>query len=399
MDIRLAHETISRRELVDAAEFLLSGQVLTKAGQTESFEEEFAASIGAKHAVYVNSGSSANLLVAASLRESGTLRNLKVICPAVSWVTTVTPFMHLGYEVILCDAEESSLGVDPLQLESLLRLHEPSILVIVHVLGHPNQMEKILELCSKYDVILIEDTCEALGSTSEAGESLGTLGLAGTYSFYYGHHISTIEGGMVATDDFDLWQIMRSMRSHGWSRDLDPGTRETLQADFAIDDFQALYTFFFPGFNFRSTDFQAFIGRGQLKKVDEIASTREKNFHAYRSRLGDYWFQNSPHGVLSSFAFGTAVRNRLETARALNQAGIEVRPLICGNIARHPFWLGRNSQQSFRVADFVHDFGIYLPNHASLGSREIARVCETFRNIAVPIFPDSFLDKQASPDS
>ncbi len=193
--ISLAEDTISREELALAADFLVSGARLTKGGVTVDFESNFASTLGSKYAIYVNSGSSANLLIAAALKESGRLRNLVVVCPAVAWVTTLTPFMHLGFDVILCDSESTSLGLDLVALEDIFKTSRPSLLALVHVLGHPNQMPEILALCEKYDVLLMEDSCEALGTQLTTGQSLGTLGLAGSFSFYYGHHISTIEAG------------------------------------------------------------------------------------------------------------------------------------------------------------------------------------------------------------
>ena len=384
LKISLAEDTISRDELAAAADFLTSGQRLTKGSQTELFEKEFADEVGAEYAVFVNSGSSANLLVVAALKESGRLRNNVVIAPAISWVTTVTPFMHLGFEVVLCDADPQSLGVDPVALEKLLKEHRPSVLIVVHVLGHSNDMVKIEELCEQYSVIIVEDTCEALGSKSHDGRALGTIGAAGTFSFYYGHHISTIEGGMVVTKDFELLQIMLSLRSHGWSRDLSAEFRSSLLDKHRVDDFQSLYTFFWPGFNFRSTDLQAFIGRGQIKRLSEIVKIREENFWTYAELLTDFWQQSSGSSVLSSFAYGTAVDNRSHTANKLLASGIESRPLICGNIGRHPFWTKFHPVSDLPVANFVHDFGIYLPNHAGIRNSDVKFIAQTFRKTALP---------------
>ncbi len=384
LKISLAEDTISQDELVAAADFLTSGQRLTKSRQTELFEKEFADAVGADYAVFVNSGSSANLLVVAALKESGRLRNNVVIAPAISWVTTVTPFMHLGFELVLCDADPQSLGVDPIALEKLFKQHQPSVLIIVHVLGHSNNMAKIKELCEQYDVIIVEDTCEALGSKTTDGATLGTMGLAGTFSFYYGHHISTIEGGMVVTKDFEFLQIMLSLRSHGWSRDLDDEFRSSLLEKHRVDDFQSLYTFFWPGFNFRSTDMQAFIGRGQIKRLPEIVKIREENFWTYADLLSDYWQQSSDSIVLSSFAYGTTVNNRSHTASQLLNSGIESRPLICGNIGRHPFWIKSHSPSALPVADLIHDFGIYLPNHAGINKSDIKIIAQAFRKTAIP---------------
>jgi CDP-6-deoxy-D-xylo-4-hexulose-3-dehydrase len=366
---------------------MLAGNRLTKGDQTLEFEREFSNYVGSKYSVFVNSGSSANLLVASALKESGRLKNMKIVCPAVSWVTTVTPFLHLGFEVILCDASPSDLGVDIDKLREIFVREAPAALAIVHVLGHPNSMVDIRELCQQFDVILIEDTCEALGTLTPDLKMLGTNGVAGTFSFYYGHHISTIEGGMVVTDDFEFYQLMLSLRSHGWSRDLDPSVKARLQNDFEVDEFRNFYTFYWPGFNFRSTDLQAFIGRGQLDRIEDIVTQRATNHRSYESGLVDFWSQRSSYSVLSSFAYGTAVKNRAEVANELARAGIESRPLICGNLARHPFWLKTNTVLELPIADFVHDYGMYLPNHAALSQQDVERVIEVFTSVAEPNFP------------
>ena len=387
LSVHLASDTITQSELEAAASWMISGNRLTKGDQTLEFEKEFAKYVGSAYSVFVNSGSSANLLVAAALKESGRLKNLKVVCPAVSWVTTVTPFTHLGFQVILCDSNSENLGVDVTKLREIFDKERPAALAIVHVLGHPNDMAEIESLCKEFGVVLFEDTCEALGTTTTASKMLGTLGLAGSFSFYYGHHMSTIEGGMVVTDDFDFYQLMLSLRSHGWSRDLAPSVKEKLQQEHEIDDFRNFYTFYWPGFNFRSTDLQAFIGRNQLRRMGEIVSTRAFNHKVYADGLGEFWTQTSKTRVLSSFAFGTAVKNRSEVADVLRSEGIESRPLICGNLARHPFWLKSNPPSDLPIADFVHDYGMYLPNHAELSQPDVEKVVKVFSSIAIPYFP------------
>ena len=330
-----------------------------------------------------NSGSLSNLLMASALLQSGHLKSNKVIAPAVSWVTTVTPFMQLGFDVILCDCDQHDLGFNIEDFERLCREHRPSIAILVHVLGHANSMPDILDICQKYGVILLEDTCESLGSEA-LGKKLGTLSTAGSFSFYYGHHISTIEGGMVVTDDSSLYELMLSIRSHGWSRDLSPQTAGALAKAFDIDEFRNLYTFYYSGFNLRSTDLQAHIGRSQLRKISKINRVRNENFNLYKTLLGDYFAQESSSDFVSSFAYGTLVENRNDVAKKLQSHGVELRPLICGNIARHPFWLKSNQPQIYPNADLIHDYGLYLPNHLNISVEDVHYCCEIFKSIAIP---------------
>ena len=381
--IRLAEDTITMDELSALSDWMLAGHRLTKAEETVKFEDQFSTWIGSRHAVFVNSGSSANLLMIAALDQAGMLRNRRAVAASVSWVTTVSPLLQLGFETRLCDCDPVNLGLDLGHLEHLFQTHQPSLLILVHVLGHANHMREIAKLCERYDVILLEDSCEALGSEF-SNRKLGTLGIAGSFSFYYGHHISTIEGGMVVTDDDDLHQMMLSLRSHGWSRDLSPERRDALTAKHNIDEFRNLYTFYHAGFNLRSTDLQARLGQSQLNKIDDIIQIRERNFGAYATALPDYFAQASDSSPLSSFAYGTMIENRLETFERLRAEDIECRPLICGNIARHPFWLESQGAADLPNADKVHDQGLYLPNHQNLSLADIDRIAEVFKSVARP---------------
>jgi CDP-6-deoxy-D-xylo-4-hexulose-3-dehydrase len=383
--INLAENTISKEELYELADWIKSGARLTKGELTEKFENEFSKYIGNKYSVFVNSGSSANLLMIYSLLESGMLKNKKAIIPAISWITTLSPFIQLGFKPYLCESEKDALGIDPNYFEDLCKKHNPSILILVHVLGHPNKMNEILEICNKYNVILLEDACEALGTVFNH-KKLGSIGLAGSFSFYYGHHISTIEGGMVTTNNRELYNTMLSIRSHGWGRDIESYYIKPLMKDYDIDEFREFYTFYYPGFNLRSTDLNAFLGLSQIKNMNNIAKKRENNFNCYMHYLSNkFYYQKSEYDNLSSFAFGTFVKNRLDVYKYLKKGGVETRPLICGSMGKQPFWIKKYGETSFPVADLVHNNGIYLPNHLNLDEDKIKYICELFLDIAEPI--------------
>lgn len=385
--IKLAENTITKDELEALATWIPNTAQLTKGPLVTEFEKKFADYVGTKHCVMVNSGSSANLLMAYALLEGDYLRNKKVIVPAISWITTLSPFLQFGFDVLLCDSNSQNLGVDLNHLEHLLEKEKPALLIIVHVLAHLNDMQEIQSLCDKHDVLLIEDSCEALGTKSKSGRLAGNLSVAGSFSFYYGHHISTIEGGAVTTNDTRLYNIMLSIRSHGWSRDVDQNLRKSWKNEFGIDDVREFYTFYYPGFNLRSTDLNAFLGISQLDSMDKIVSKREENFNLYVSLLGDeFWYQKSDYSQLSSFAFGTLVANRQEVFEHLKKNNIEVRPLICGSMGKQPFWIKKFGIQSLPVADIVHDNGIYLPNHLYLSEADVHLVASIFKQVAEPIY-------------
>jgi len=385
--IRLAENTISQEELLALAKWIPITPQLTKGPLVIEFEKKFATYIGTKHCVMVNSGSSANLLIAYSLLEGNYLKNKKVVVPAVSWITTLSPFLQFGFEVLLCDSNDKNLGVDIIELEQLFIKENPSLLIIVHVLAHLNDMDEIYRLCDKYDVLLIEDACEALGTSNTDNKKAGNLSLAGSFSFYYGHHISTIEGGAVTTNDTKLYNLMLSIRSHGWSRDVDIFYKEQWKNDFNIDEVREFYTFYYPGFNLRSTDLNAFLGLSQLDRINEIVSVRQNNYNLYSKYLdGKYWKQESQCSQLSSFAFGTIVENRQEVFNHLKKNNIEVRPLICGSMGKQPFWIKKFGYKPLKVADVVHDFGLYLPNHLYIDEEKIQFVTDKFKEVAIPKF-------------
>lgn len=381
--VKLADNTISAEEMASLADWLKEGHQVTKGPLTRQFEAEFAAYTGTKYSIMVNSGSSANLLMAYSLLEAGYLRNKKVIVPAVSWITTLSPFVQMGFECFLCDSDPNDLGVDLNHLEQLLKKEQPALLILVHILGHTNQMDAVRRLCAQHGCIVIEDACEALGS-SYKGIKTGALSLAGSFSFYYGHHISTIEGGAITTSDDKLYSVMLSIRSHGWSRDVPEADRQAWKAEFKIDDFREFYSFYYAGYNLRSTDLNAYLGRMQLKRLPEIAKIRARNFELYRQALPEFWAQSSEGGFASSFSYGTYAKNRLEVSRHLLAQGVECRPLVCGSMGRQPFWIKKYGVTHLPVADKVHDFGLYLPNHANITPEDIAYVAKHFREVAQP---------------
>ena len=385
--IRLAENTISQDELIALAEWIPTTSQLTKGPLVIEFEKKFASYIGTKHCVMVNSGSSANLLMAYSLLQGDYLKNKKVVVPAVSWITTLSPFLQFGFEIFLCDSNNKNLGIDIIELEQLFIKENPSLLIIVHVLAHLNDMDEINRLCEKYNVLLIEDACEALGTSNIDFKKAGNLSLAGSFSFYYGHHISTIEGGAVTTNDTKLYNLMLSIRSHGWSRDVDGFYKEKWKNEFNIDKVREFYTFYYPGFNLRSTDLNAFLGLSQLGRIDEIVSVRQNNYNLYSKYLGDkYWKQESQFNQLSSFAYGTIVENREEVFNYLKSNNIEVRPLICGSMGKQPFWIKKFGYKPLKTADIIHDYGLYLPNHLYINEENIKFITEKFKEVAIPKF-------------
>lgn len=381
--IPLVKDTIDKKDINELIDWLKTEPQLTKGPLVVEFEKQWSKWLDRKHSVYVNSGSSANLAAVYSLILSNRMRNKKIIVPAVSWVTTVTPAMHLGLEPIMCECDKNNLGLDITHLKQLIHIHKPSAIILVHVLGIPNHMDEIMDLCKKHDILLIEDSCEAIGSKYNE-KNIGTFGELSTFSFYFGHHMSTIEGGMISTDDEELYHILLSIRSHGWDRDLPEFKQKELREKYNINDFRALYTFYYPGFNLRATDLQAFIGLSQLNKIDEIVEKRNKNFKLYQDGLKEQtWKVKEPdNSFVSNFAYPIITTNIKYLVEKLRENNIDCRPLICGSIQEHPFWYEKYSKSSLPIAENVHLYGLYVPNNHQMTEEEINRIITVINKYA-----------------
>lgn len=387
--IKLSSETIDRQDIDRLADWLKTYPKLTKGEVTLEYESKWSAWLGVKHSTFVNSGSSGNLLMLATLIEAGELEpGDAVVVPALSWATDLAPVMQLGLEPILCDCNLEDLSYDLDHFRSIItqgvvrnlgehkvRLR-PKAAILVSVLGLIPEMSKIVEMCDRNGVILLEDCCEALGSETEKGEKLGTFGAMSTFSTYFGHHISTIEGGMVCTNNPRYDMIMKSVRSHGWCRDWSEEDQKTHCEEWGVSKFDAFYTFFHAGFNIRSTDLQAFIGLHQLDKLDMICKQRAINFEIYQNTLKSRFKVVQRGGFVSSFAFPIISKDRDKISKALMDSDIECRPLICGSMGNQPFYVKKYGVCELPNAEKVRQHGMYLPNHHLLSEQEIKQICE-----------------------
>ena len=375
--IKLVSDTIDKNDINNLVNWLSQDEIprLTKGDVTIEFEKKWSTKIGVEYTTYVNSGSSAILLTLAALKESGKLKNNKIIVPALSWLTDVSSPIQLGMDVILCDCNLQDLSIDINHFKQLVKEEDPSSLILVSVLGLVPDMSEIIKICKENNIILIEDVCESMGSKYK-DEYLGTFGLVSLFSLYYGHHLSTIEGGLICTNDSELNDIIVSMRSHGWDRDWSSEKQKEYRDKYNIDDFNSLYTFYYPGFNFRSTDLQAFIGMTQIDKLDNFSKSREINFKLYNDniKINELNIKTNNNNFISNFAYPIVSKNRESIVKRLIENNIEVRPLIAGSMARKPFWKGK--VDNLPNCDIINNKGFYIPNHQDLKESDIIKICD-----------------------
>jgi len=348
---------------------VINSDMLTMGENVKEFERRFANYFGREYAVMVNSGSSANLIGIASLfyRGKNSLkRGDEVIVPCVSWATTFYPLCQYGLRLKFVDVDLNTLNYDIDELKKAVG-PETKMIVAVSVLGNPCNFDEITKICDENNIILFEDNCESMGAKFN-GVYTGTLGLIGTFSTFFSHHISTMEGGIILTDDFEIFSLCKSLRNHGWTRDQEEGSVIYQKKD---DDFFEAYRFVLPGYNVRPTELQGAIGKVQLNKLDNFLIIRRENAKHFVGL-----FKNDPRfiiqkevGVSSWFCFTMIVdphsdMKREKILNVLKDEGIEHRIITGGNFLRHDVikyfdYLVTKSSN----ADIVHDNGFFVGNH------------------------------------
>lgn len=374
--IKLCSDIINRKDIDLLIEWLKTEPKLTKGEKTLEFEKGFSSVIGCKHSIFCNSGSSANLLIVSAMIQSGLMKNNKIIVPQVSWSTTVFPAIQLGLQPIMCDCNLENLGLDLNNLEELIKKQNPAAIILVHVLGFNSNIKEIKHICDQNDILLIEDTCESLGSTID-GIMLGNFGIASSFSFYFGHHISTIEGGMVCTNNDDFAEIVKMIRSHGWDRDINEQAKNKYRKKYNVNEFESLYKFYYTGFNLRSTDLQAFIGINQIEKIKNISETRHRNYIYYQSMLkNNIWKPKLDQQIVSNMGYPLLLSNRERVYKKLKENNIESRPLVSGSMGMQPVWVDRYGESNMKNASIVNNQGMYVPNHGDLSEDDIRQVCD-----------------------
>lgn len=372
------HEAETKRALAD---FILNEEILSMNKECKKFEESFAAKQGRKHAVYVSNGSVANLLLVQSLLNIGRFqKGDKIGFSALTWPTNVMPLIQLGLVPVAIDCELDTLNVSPDKLTE--HITELKGLFLTNVLGFCDDLPRIKKMCDENNVILIEDNCESLGSQVD-NTLLGNFGVASTFSFFVGHHMSTIEGGMVCTDDDDLHDYLVMGRAHGWDRNLSSETQEKLRVEVGVDAFYAKYTFYDLASNFRPTEINGFIGNTQMPYWDEIVSKRVDNFSHFVAAMAQnndfYQYDLSHMNMVSNFCMPIICKTPELAQRykaKFEEASVEIRPVIAGNMTEQPFYQKYVQDTAPRPnSDLVHSNGFYFGNNPEMTTEEINTLC------------------------
>ena len=378
----LATSTWDDKEL-DAIQSVINKDIYTMGDSVKQFEEDFAKFLDREYAVMVSSGSTANLIATAALfftKNPMLKRGDEVIVPAVSWSTTYFPLQQYGLKLKFVDIDLDTLNYDLEALESAITTNTKMIMA-VNLLGNPNDFDKINEMIKDKDIFILEDNCESMGAEYKSKQT-GTFGIMGTFSTFFSHHMATMEGGFVTTDDEELYHILLSLRAHGWTRNLPKENQVSNKSD---DWFEESFRFILPGYNVRPVEMSGAIGIEQLKKLPTFLNQRREN-----AKLFVELFENHSDFIIqkdvdnsSWFGFSLIIKptsnlNRKEVIKQLQENKIDCRPIVTGNFTRNEVmkFFDYEIHQELKNADYLHENGFFIGNSQVCLENEIKFLAE-----------------------
>jgi CDP-6-deoxy-D-xylo-4-hexulose-3-dehydrase len=382
----LASSTWDDKEF-SALQKVIDSNMFTMGKEVAQYEKDFAKFFGSKYALMVSSGSTANLLMIAALffTKNSKLklkRGDEIIVPAVSWSTTYFPLQQYGLKVIFVDIDRNTLNMDLTKLEAAITDKTKAILS-VNLLGNPNDFVRMNEIISGRDIFILEDNCESMGATLD-GKQAGTFGVMGTFSSFFSHHIATMEGGCVVTDDEEIYHILLCIRAHGWTRNLPKFNKIT--GEKSDDPFEEAFKFVLPGYNVRPLEMSGALGIEQLKKLPDFINTRQKNAKLFQSLFSDHPFIDIQQetGLSSWFGFSLILKenapyNRAELVKLLAENGIECRPIVTGNFLKNTEVLEYFDYEvagTLEAADYLDKHGLFVGNQQNDIEKEIKLLAE-----------------------
>lgn len=380
------NETDTKQQLID---FIRDAKQLSIGLEVEKFEKDFAAYQDRAYCSMFNSGSSANLALIQALLNLGRLQKRDVVgFSSLTWVTNVAPLIQLDLQIRPLEVEVDNLNVSKRYLEQAHQATPLKAVFLTDLLGFSADIDQIETYCADNNILLLEDNCESLGSVV-AGKKLGNFSLASTYSTYVGHHMSTIEGGMVCTDDQELDMMLRMVRAHGWDRNLPEADQQRLREQYNVkDSFYARYTFYTLGYNLRPTEINGFLGHIQVKYLDEIVRKRQENFKRFMTILEKHpdkfeMYHTDHMDVISNFAMPIVCKDPQVFeyyTKLLLDGDVEIRPIVGGSMVEQPFFkdLQIGDFSSLQNAHYIHQQGFYFGNNPELTMEEIDFVLKIF---------------------
>jgi CDP-6-deoxy-D-xylo-4-hexulose-3-dehydrase len=371
----LMKNNITLSDRLKLAKFVLTSDRFTNGKKVREFESKWNDWLGSKYSLYVSSGSTANYLLLSAVKELYGLKDGdKVLVPACTWVTNVGPVIQLGFTPIFCDINLDNFSFCEQDLEYIAKVHpDIKLIFVTHLIGFSANVERYKELFP--NALILDDICESHGCKSTDGSKRGSDSLGATFSFYFGHHISTIEGGMISTNNYELYDLMKMKRSHGLARE------STRYAEYVkqYPDISNQFLFITDGYNFRNHEICAVLGLSQLKRLDRYIQKRNENYKKFVDLISKYSFNFYIPVVpktCSNFCFPLVCKT-VELADRLkvifDEIGIEHRPIISGNLLKQPFLSGYNitTQKDNLNVDYIHNNGIYLGNNQFIGDSEL----------------------------
>lgn len=354
---------------IEAIKNVISSGNYSMGKHVKLFEEKFSKVFDSKYSIMVNSGSSANLLAIASLfyrKKNPLKRGDEVIVPAVSWSTTYSPLQQYGLKLKFVDIDLETLNYDLISLKSAVT-NKTKLIIAVNLLGNPNNFNVINEIIGDKNIDIVEDNCESMGAVYQSKKT-GTIGVLGTFSSFFSHHISTMEGGVICTDDKELYEIILSLRAHGWTRNLDENNSLCNKAK---DNFTESFRFILPGYNLRPLEFSGAIGLEQLRKLPEFISQRKKNHKVFKQLFSsdERFIIQKEIGSSSWFGFSLIINNdelkRSDVFKILDKNKIDYRPIVSGNFCKSESlkYYDYEIHGEIKNAEQLDSKGFFVGNH------------------------------------
>jgi CDP-6-deoxy-D-xylo-4-hexulose-3-dehydrase len=379
----LINDNITQSDKEIIADFVLNSNRFTNGPKVKEFEQAWSDWLGTKYSVMVGSGAASNYITTSIVRELKG-KTGEIIIPPIGWVSDVSSVINTGFLPVFVDVDLRSMAITANNIERAINKSTKAI-VLVHALGFNGINDQLIELAHKYDLLLIEDCCEAHGATYK-DQKVGSYGDMSCFSFYFGHHMTTIEGGMLCTNDKEIYELARMFRSHGMTREASQETHDK----YAKPDVNPLFTFAVPGYNMRSGEINAVLGLEQLKRLDYNIKKRQENLNTWLGNLDDslYYVSYDVKGS-SNYALPLILNkenNKIQqVCKVLEQEAVEYRLGTAGggNQARQPY-LERYEHRvegSLEVSDYIHEFGLYIGNHPELKKKDIIYLCNKLNSI------------------